>query len=252
MSNQLHGLLDSLSGNAAVFSEHMQEMQMGDVSIETLEGGKEAVCFYAGGVGDLEGFKIVRELVRLPYPVCWIEMTMESHGISFLTGYLMWEANGSTCSFVWRKLKGEWRFLFGFEVSSSMVPKYHYLPPEAKTLDISSVVVKPLVFLTALNCTNVTKVEHAPDAKLQRARARRGKKPLFSYWTLALNIPGEKAGGGSGEGSHSAPRLHLCRGHIKRRKTGYFWWQPHVRGNKKAGMVHKDYAANYAPPDDKD
>ena len=27
-------------------------------------------------------------------------------------------------------------------------------------------------------------------------------------------------------------RMHWCRGHFKIRKTGVFWWSPHVRGHR--------------------
>jgi len=46
-------------------------------------------------------------------------------------------------------------------------------------------------------------------------------------------------------------RLHICRGHFKDyrngrglfgRYQGLFWWDMHVRGDKAAGKVEKDYA----------
>lgn len=45
-------------------------------------------------------------------------------------------------------------------------------------------------------------------------------------------------------GTHASPRLHLRRGHARQYAEGkYCWVQPHVVGNKKLGMVHKDYRA---------
>ena len=45
--------------------------------------------------------------------------------------------------------------------------------------------------------------------------------------------------------------LHICRGHVKdfrRSEKGLFgkyrdlyWWESHVRGTAKAGMVYSDY-----------
>ena len=45
-------------------------------------------------------------------------------------------------------------------------------------------------------------------------------------------------------------RVHLCRGHFKEytnenplfgKHVGRFWWQPMVRGDKKRGVLNKDY-----------
>jgi hypothetical protein len=97
-------------------------------------------------------------------------------------------------------------------------------------------------FLSALHCCNVKQEEHHPDAKLNKARAKRGKAPLFSYWTLQLD--GKTERGNDHGGTHASPRVHLRRGHPRQYTPGKWTWvQPHAVGNKAAGMVHKDYAA---------
>lgn len=101
-----------------------------------------------------------------------------------------------------------------------------------------------LRFLTALNCCNVRRTEHKPDTALQKARAKRGKQPLFSYWTLDIDLDHAQTDRESMGGTHASPRLHLRRGHARQYAEGkYCWVQPHVVGNKKLGMVHKDYRA---------
>lgn len=92
-----------------------------------------------------------------------------------------------------------------------------------------------------MNCTNVGRQEHKPDAALQKARAKRGKQPLFSYWTLELN--GRDGGAAqSFGGTHASPRVHLRRGHPRQYAPGKWTWvQPHAVGNRELGMVHKDY-----------
>jgi len=101
-------------------------------------------------------------------------------------------------------------------------------------------------FLSALNCVNVNKIEHKPPEKLQKARAKRGKKPLFSFWTLELDLHKSLHVGADIGGTHASPRLHLRRGHPRQYAPGkYCWVQPHVVGNKKLGMIHKDYSAKY-------
>lgn len=247
MSNHLHDLLDGLRSDKPVFFDHMTEAQMDHVHSMALRAAERAMCFFAGDLDDLSVFKVVDDLVRLPFSVCWVEMKHETADGFFLFGHLMWEHDGKINSQAWRKHKGEWCYLFSWVRSPGGKLHVGHMPPDANHDVIRSTIAYAILFLTALNCTNVERVEHAPEAKLQQARERRGKHPLFSYWTLALSIPGAQRSAGVSGGTHAERRLHLCRGHIKRRKTGYFWWQPHIRGNKKAGMVHKDYAVHYAP-----
>jgi hypothetical protein len=106
-------------------------------------------------------------------------------------------------------------------------------------------VVSVTRFLSALNCININRIEHKPSEKLQKARAKRGKQPLFSYWTLEIDLPKSRAAGEDYGGTHASPRVHLRRGHPRKYAPGkYCWVQPHVVGNKAAGMVHKDYSVH--------
>jgi hypothetical protein len=96
--------------------------------------------------------------------------------------------------------------------------------------------------LSVLNCVNVrTETVEAPAA-LNKKRQRNGKPPIYSYKTLVLR-PSAAQREDQG-GTHESPRIHLRRGHIKHRKTGDFWWQPHVVGDRTRGVVMKDYRAD--------
>jgi hypothetical protein len=96
-------------------------------------------------------------------------------------------------------------------------------------------------FLKVLNCVNVrTETIEAPAA-LNKKRTRNGKPPIYSYKTLVLR-PSAQQRMDKG-GAHESPRIHLRRGHIKHRKTGDFWWQPCVVGDRTRGVVMKDYRA---------
>ena len=96
--------------------------------------------------------------------------------------------------------------------------------------------------LLVLNCVNVkTETVEAPLA-LNKKRTRNGKIPLYSYKVLVLKS--SAARGTNQGGMHETPRIHLRRGHIKHRKTGDFWWQPCVVGDRKRGVVMKDYRAD--------
>ncbi len=105
-------------------------------------------------------------------------------------------------------------------------------------------------FLRVLHCKNIVKVPHHPPPKLQKKRAKSGKVGLFKYHTLMIRPTNRKVSLGSGGESTRNTRIHFCRGHFKEytaeaplfgRFTGLYWWQPHVRGDKKQGVVMKDY-----------
>lgn len=109
----------------------------------------------------------------------------------------------------------------------------------------------PFLALSFMHCKNVIvqQVEHPP--KLQKARVRRGKRPLITYHVLEVH-PIRKILEAEGEAHKTGLKkaLHICRGHFKDymegpglfgKIHGIFWWDAHIRGNKKLGMALKDY-----------
>lgn len=106
--------------------------------------------------------------------------------------------------------------------------------------------------LLLISCKNITtEIIPAPE-KLNKKRIKQGKQPLFSYHTLVIKPVGKR--------QESIPkhlwenRIHLQRGHFKTYTaekplfghiTGRFWWQPHVRGRNKDGVVMKDYEVKH-------
>jgi len=107
-------------------------------------------------------------------------------------------------------------------------------------------------FLVILNCKNIFPMKiKAPD-KLNKKRIRNNKLPIFDYHVLTINPFGKsKKDYKPNTIPLSHNRVHLCCGHFKEytkehpllgRHAGLFWWQPHVRGQNKEGMVHKDYS----------
>lgn len=109
----------------------------------------------------------------------------------------------------------------------------------------------PFLALSFMHCKNVIvqQVEHPP--KLQKARVRRGKRPLITYHVLEVH-PIRKILESEGEAHKTGLKkaLHICRGHFKDymegpglfgKVHGIFWWDAHIRGDKKLGMALKDY-----------
>lgn len=97
-------------------------------------------------------------------------------------------------------------------------------------------------FLAVLNCVNVITEDVPSPAALNKKRVANRKPPIYSYKVLVLKAA--VARNARLGGTHESPRIHLRRGHIKRRKTGNFWWQPCVVGDRKRGVVMKDYRAD--------
>ena len=106
--------------------------------------------------------------------------------------------------------------------------------------------------LAMMNCANVTTVAHAVPDAFQRARARRGKKPLVSYHTVRVDLdktPRAIAAEGL-PGDGTIPRRHKKRGHVKDyrggkglfgRYKGVWYWGPALAGSEAQGVVVSDY-----------
>lgn len=108
--------------------------------------------------------------------------------------------------------------------------------------------------LSFMGCKNVSTEEHAPDAKLNRARAKAGLKPLLRYHTINIE-PMKRVLRTEGdiEANGLKKALHICRGHFRRyteekplfgHTSGLVWTPSHVRGSAKEGVVVSDYKVN--------
>jgi hypothetical protein len=110
----------------------------------------------------------------------------------------------------------------------------------------------PLLATSFLHCKNVIINSTEPSVKLQKARERRGKLPLFTFKTLEIKSMVKilrEEGHSETEGLKRA--LHICRGHFKDftqgpglgrgHGHGLYWWDSQVRGNREIGAVIKDY-----------
>lgn len=108
--------------------------------------------------------------------------------------------------------------------------------------------------LMLLGCKNIEREEHKPSRALALSRNKKNKAPLFTYYTLKIKPIGKQQESIPKDLWHN--RIHLCRGHFKTYNesnplfghiTGRFWWQPHVRGQNRDGVVMKDYEITTEP-----
>lgn len=101
-----------------------------------------------------------------------------------------------------------------------------------------------------LTCKNVSTREDQISPKLQKARARKGRRPLLTFKKLIINTkrPRYKPGEVGGDGERRA--FHKVRHHFHTyteaaplfgRLTGKFYIPDHTRGSRDAGEVKKRY-----------
>jgi hypothetical protein len=115
-----------------------------------------------------------------------------------------------------------------------------------------SIAAAGIIFMVALlNCKNVHVSAEPCSDKLRKRHIERHGHPPYRYHTLNIDvvrktIVGESASGKIGLGK----AMHICKGHFKTytpdkpllgKVVGKFWWQPHLRGDHKLGVVGKDY-----------
>jgi hypothetical protein len=121
-------------------------------------------------------------------------------------------------------------------------------------LAIRSIYIKDIYFCmklnSILNCSNIGRQYHRIPREVNLKRIKKNKKELISYYTLYIK-PSLCQKSTILGGDFIPRRLHLVRGHFKRytpsaplfgKFSGLYWWQPHVRGDLKEGIVVKDYA----------
>jgi len=207
--------------------------------------------FYVGDVSLLpETISTVGRFPRLPFKISAFELAIRDDlGRDHPLIALAWSAEGDATSTLlfFAKLHGWLRIGYGqvdHHTTRVSWGLFHDDPP---------IIVPKLVqgglrecgnFLEVLNCSNVAVEDVTPSKALNRKRADSGKSPVYTYKILVLRRDQRRAAALHGcLGTKNSPRIHVRRGHIKRRKTGNFWWQPHLVGDPDLGGVGKDYHA---------
>jgi hypothetical protein len=103
--------------------------------------------------------------------------------------------------------------------------------------------------LALLNARNGASVVAGEDrSRLNRARAKAGKKPLAAFHVLTVRLSkAERAAMREGHEERRELRAHVVRGHFKLRRSGMYWWRPFVRGDLDKGFAAKRYDFKGAP-----
>lgn len=118
--------------------------------------------------------------------------------------------------------------------------------PQIAANDITGEVSTVIEFLCALACSNTELIDgQPPKESANKKREKKGKAPFYTYKILTVK-PSRGGGESPYGGTHTSPRVHLRRGHIRRLKTKTVWVNATVVGDKSRGMVTKDYAVKPA------
>jgi len=210
---------------------------------------KSSICFAMPAMSVIPRMEQRKELMRLPYQNCWIEgngkITSSSTMDDGIVAMYCRQKTDGFVAIISRRATADgsknWSLYGGLGWSNH--EGWVYQPELRSSINLATAYTDWLGnFLTLLNCSNVSRQEHHPSGQLQKARTRRGKLPLFSYWTLNLDVTSSERTDDCG-GTHASPRLHLRRGHTRQHRPGKWCWiNPHAVGNKRLGIVHKDYA----------
>lgn len=196
--------------------------------------------------------------MRLPFPVTWIDYN--DAGRSHTKGaFLCKEKNGVIDCYAYH-----W-------ATDPLMPEYmwHLYPYSLQIFTDAHIQISNLIsqvdppdgslrgfaelfgFLLLLCCKNLATEKVKAPEKLNKKRRKNGKQGLYDYHILRLVLPSERKGCSAKSIPLFHNRIHLCRGHFKEytaehplfgHYTGLYWWQPHVRGQNKTGVVMKDYA----------
>lgn len=226
-------------------------------------GSSVDLCKLFSGNNGKEVFQTDVEYLKAPYNICWFDYVNytdeKSTGGLWKRAFLIFcEENViNYAMFLYDKSIGFWYLsplMIYIKVGAVHNDAYDYIrasslyqsdinldnPEEMKWMQHDLSVLE--VSLRVLNCKNVLTEIIPKPIELNKKRKRNGKVEIFSYHILNISTKtkGKYTDGSIHSLSHN--RIHLCRGHFKQRKTGLYWWQPHVRGQNKKGIVVKDYS----------
>jgi len=196
-----------------------------------------------------------RGLYKIPFSSCWFDWEHESGDVS-KQGALIQENDSTLTIFAFQFFKSIDRWVlspskYGLALINGVpgIAMEKLISEEDVGVD-QGILTKIEKMLLLLNCKNIqTEKIKAPEA-LNKKRRKQGKQPIFDYHVLNVVVPSAKRGYQGKTEPLSHNRVHLCRGHFKEyteehplfgKYTGLYWWQPHVRGQNKDGIVMKDY-----------
>lgn len=116
-----------------------------------------------------------------------------------------------------------------------------YVPLDAELeVTFANSAVPVLALIQVLQCSNVKTTRVPPSPALNKKRIASGKLPFVEYRILAIDSGASASATGSG--THSSPRQHIRRGHIRRlADERRIWVHQCLVGDPRKGLIVKDY-----------
>ena len=96
--------------------------------------------------------------------------------------------------------------------------------------DLEGEPIFALAVIVALNSRNMLELAKEDLSRLNRSRVKSRKLPLRECVETRLSLSRRLRGREEVAAGAAAVRQHLVRGHFKVRRSGIYWWSPHVRG----------------------
>ena len=239
---RFHKLEESINPEVT-FSGLIENDRIGAAN-RTLRNLRSAQKFFVGQMTDSGvPHSVPNSPSHLPYPTIAVEMASGENTAIVIAEELHGTIRCDCFLSVGEDCGGWWYFGSGLfrDPWSGFDQRPVSLDPPIEAL-LNNIVGFFSCFLAILNCVNVRTEQVDAPAALNKKRIKSGKMPVYSYKVLVLR-PSAAQRQDQG-GTHESPRIHLRRGHIKHRRSGDFWWQPHVVGDRKRGIVMKDYRAD--------
>jgi len=238
--NHLHNIVDAINSREVMTFVECNNFET--YASRFCDLSRMAVCFNAGDCDAIHyNISVIDELVRLPFDVCFIEFVAEGNVVGVMCSRS--DNDGYIDAIIFCRVGKDW-ILSGIALFSAL--GFATIPQQSESVNVITSNSLNVVarFLSALNCSNIKRVEERPPTALNKSRIRKGKTPLFSTWTLSISLPHEQGTRVNRGGHHASPRVHLRRGHARQYKPGLWTWvQPCAVGNPENGMITKDYAA---------
>ena len=143
-----------------------------------------------------------------------------------------------------RLMNKEWRSISPTTITRNADGSFHYERigyDDSATQFVMMCHAQAMNLFYILGCSNVDTADNPAPAALNKKRARTGKFPILTHKTLVIVADAKRHEKANCGGTHTSPRVHLRRGHIRRvGESRRVWVQPCVVGSKH-GVVTKDY-----------
>ncbi len=188
----------------------------------------------------IERLSLVSGFARSPDLIKFLENSTETPITIWPFNYYEGEWAPSWCGILFRD-DLEYRIPMLMEIAQLISLKPNISLADIAIVDTQDELTAVLETIVALSCSNVTTSEIPAPKFLNKKREAKGKQPLFSYYVL--EIPGDNyEDRHDGGGTHTSPRQHLRRGHVRHLSTKNVWVNSCLVGDPTKGRIDKDYA----------